>query len=84
MQPEMWANRGLIPATVQLLQVYFRVAAAHLVTHQYHVKILNIFQRLIKKRATEECVHSCLRAFACVRVPSCLPACLRVVGPGWP
>ncbi len=28
---EMWANRGLIPATVQLLQIYFRVAPALLV-----------------------------------------------------
>lgn len=35
MTDEMWANRGLIPATVQLLQIYFRVAPAHLVSGQY-------------------------------------------------
>ena len=54
MLKEMWVNRGLIPATVQLLQVYFRVAPAHLVKGGYHIKILNIFQSLLRKRATEE------------------------------
>lgn len=68
MKKEMWANAGLIPATVQLLQVYFRVASAHLVSGQYHVKILSIFQKLIRKRKTEQYGLELLQTLL-----SCLP-----------